>query len=145
MSGILCVEDDFRVAARVEEILVAGGHAVSVASTVEQALQLCAGYRFDLVIVDLFVFVDGVLSPEGGHGFIRRLRGDWEPKRSGWWATVPILAVSGGLAASYGLEDDGRAPLGRALGHGATDTLQKSQFDAELLPKVESMLPSAGQ
>lgn len=144
MAAILYVEDDSREALRVETALVRVGHTLSLASNFDQAIELCTQFRFDLVIVDLFIFDEGRLSSEGGYALIRRLRAR-QPRRLEWWNTVPIVAVSAGLGSRFGVDTNVESPLTQAVVHGANTSVAKSASHTALLAAVDALLPGSAE
>src|SRR5438093_1794030 len=81
MALILIVDDEGFVRAIVEEILTSKGHTVLQAISGKEAVKMCEGRAFDLVITDLSMpLMDGfdLIST------LRRLHSD-----------LPILAISG--------------------------------------------------
>ena len=87
---ILVVEDDQLVSEFVSEGFTAEGHAVSVADTGENAMELLDLYKFDLIILDL------VLPGMGGLDICKtiRRRGD----------AIPIIVLSTAGAVETKLE-----------------------------------------
>jgi DNA-binding response OmpR family regulator len=67
-SRILVVEDDARLAATLERVLVAEGHRVEVAGDGLQALRCSREQPFDLVVLDI------MLPSLDGIGVCQRLR-----------------------------------------------------------------------
>jgi CheY-like chemotaxis protein len=117
MSTILIIDDDPKLRATLEKILVGRGHAVT---TVEGGFEAAQSYRehpFDLVLTDL-------LMPQSGLSVIRVLRSQFPGVR--------VIAMSGG----------GGQRLDYAKGLGANFTLAKPFSTEELLAAVDQTLAS---
>jgi two-component system, OmpR family, response regulator MprA len=119
-SLILVVEDDARLAATLERVLVAEGHEVARAGDGLEALRRAKERPPDLVILDV------MLPGLDGIGVCRRLRAT---------AQFPILM----LTALDGTED-----RVRGLDSGADDYLVKPFAYQELLARVRALLRRAG-
>ena len=119
-SRILVVEDDTRLAATLERVLVAEGHGVEVVGDGLQALRRAREQPFDLVVLDIMLpSLDGV-------GVCRRLRAT---------AQVPIL-----LLTALGGTDE----RVKGLDAGADDYLVKPFAYEELLARVRALLRRSG-
>ena len=114
---ILVIEDDQLVSDFVSEGFSAEGHAVSVADTGENAMELLDLYKFDLIVLDL------VLPGIGGLDICKtvRRRGD----------QIPIVVLSTAGAVETKLE------LFRL---GADDYLSKPFNFEELQMRVDALL-----
>src|SRR5229473_5486755 len=119
-SLILVVEDDARLAATLERVLVAEGHEVARAGDGMQALRRAKERPPDLVILDV------LLPGLDGIGVCRRLRSTGQ---------FPILM----LTALDGTED-----RVRGLDAGADDYLVKPFAYQELLARVRALLRRTG-
>lgn len=119
MSRILCVDDEPQLLRTLAANLRARRYEVNVATTGEQALQVAAESRPDVVILDLG------LPGISGLEVIRRLR---------HWSEVPIVVLS----ARQG-ESDKIA----ALDAGADDFVSKPFGIGELLARVRAALRRA--
>ena len=120
-SRILVVEDDPRLAATLERVLVAEGHGVEVVGDGLQALRRAREQPFDMVVLDIMLpSLDGV-------GVCRRLRAVS--------AQVPIL-----LLTALGGTDE----RVKGLDAGADDYLVKPFAYEELLARVRALLRRAG-
>ncbi|HKW71295.1 MAG TPA: response regulator transcription factor [Candidatus Dormibacteraeota bacterium] len=121
MSGsrILVVEDDPRLAATLERVLVAEGHDVEAAGDGNEALRRARERPFDLVVLDI------MLPGLDGIAVCRRLRST---------GSVPILL----LTALGGTEE-----RVRGLDSGADDYLVKPFAYEELLARVRALLRRA--
>src|SRR5207244_8011409 len=115
-SRILVVEDDPRLAATVERVLVAEDHDVEIAADGNEALRRARGRPFDLVVLDV------MLPGLDGIAVCRRLRAA---------GSVPILL----LTALGGTEE-----RVRGLDSGADDYLVKPFAYEELLARVRALL-----
>ncbi len=114
---ILIAEDDPRLRKVTRRALELEGYCVQSAADGRQALALCAGRPFDLVILD-------AMMPEiDGFEVATRLRAA---------SPVPILFVTACTAAT-----DRR----RAFAAGANDYLTKPFSAAELAARVAALLP----
>src|SRR5216684_1916394 len=118
---ILVVEDDSRLAATLERVLVAEGHEVARAGDGMQALRRAKERAPDLVILDV------LLPGLDGIGVCRRLRATGQ---------FPILM----LTALDGTED-----RVRGLDAGADDYLVKPFAYQELLARVRALLRRTGR
>ena len=115
-SRVLVVEDDVRLAATLERVLVAEGHDVEVAGDGNEALRRARERAFDLVVLDIMLpGVDGITV-------CRRLRST---------GSLPILL----LTALGGTEE-----RVRGLDSGADDYLVKPFAYEELLARVRALL-----
>jgi two-component system response regulator MprA len=113
---ILVVEDDVRLAATLERVLVAEGHEVERVGDGLEALRRAREQPFDLVVLDIMLpSLDGV-------GVCRRLRAT---------AQVPVLMLTalGGTSERV-----------RGLDAGADDYLVKPFAYEELLARVRALL-----
>jgi two-component system response regulator MprA len=113
---ILVVEDDARLAATLERVLVAEGHEVERVGDGLEALRRAREEPFDLVVLDIMLpSLDGV-------GLCRRLRTS---------AQVPVLMLTalGGTSERV-----------RGLDAGADDYLVKPFAYEELLARVRALL-----
>lgn len=119
-SLILVVEDDNRLAATLERVLMAEGHHVAIAGDGMEALRRARERPPDLVILDV------MLPGLDGIGVCRRLRAT---------AQFPILL----LTALGGTEE-----RVRGLDSGADDYLVKPFAYQELLARVRALLRRAG-
>ncbi|HYT11760.1 MAG TPA: response regulator transcription factor [Candidatus Nitrosopolaris sp.] len=117
---ILVVEDDIRLAATLERVLIAEGHEVALAGDGLEALRRARERPPGLVILDI------MLPGLDGIGVCRRLRAT---------AQVPILL----LTALGGTEE-----RVRGLDSGADDYLVKPFAYQELLARVRALLRRAG-
>src|SRR5467141_2990483 len=116
-SRILVVEDDARLAATLERVLVAEGHGVEVVGDGMQALRRAREQPFDVVVLDIMLpSLDGVVV-------CQRLRAASE--------TLPILL----LTALGGTEE-----RVKGLDAGADDYLVKPFAYEELLARVRALL-----
>jgi two-component system response regulator MprA len=120
-SRILVVEDDARLAATLERVLVAEGHRVEVAGDGLQALRCSREQPFDLVVLDI------MLPSLDGIGVCQRLRAVS--------AQVPIL-----LLTALGGTDE----RVKGLDAGADDYLVKPFAYEELLARVRALLRRSG-
>jgi len=121
ISRILVVEDDARLAATLERVLVAEGHGVEVVGDGMQALRRAREQPFDVVVLDIMLpSLDGVVA-------CRRLRAAS--------ATLPILL----LTALGGTEE-----RVKGLDAGADDYLVKPFAYEELLARVRALLRRSG-
>ena len=115
-SRILVVEDDPRLAATVERVLVAEDHDVEIAADGDEALRRARARPFDLVVLDV------MLPGLDGIAVCKRLRAA---------GPVPILL----LTALGGTEE-----RVRGLDSGADDYLVKPFAYEELLARVRALL-----
>jgi two-component system KDP operon response regulator KdpE len=119
MTRILVVDDEPQILRALGTNLRARGFEIDVAETGEEALELAARHRPDLVIVDLGLpGIDGV-------EVVRGLRG---------WSTVPIVVLS---------VRDGEADKVEALDAGADDYVTKPFGMDELLARTRAALRRA--
>jgi two-component system, OmpR family, response regulator MprA len=119
-SRILVVEDDGRLAATLERVLMAEGHEVELAGDGMEALRRAREHPPDLVVLDI------MLPGLDGIGVCRRLRAT---------SQFPILL----LTALGGTEE-----RVRGLDSGADDYLVKPFAYKELLARVRALLRRAG-
>lgn len=119
-SWILVVEDDLRLAATLERVLLAEGHQVELAGDGLEALRRARERPPDLAILDV------MLPGLDGIGVCRRLRAT---------ARFPILI----LTARGGTEE-----RVRGLDSGADDYLVKPFAYQELLARVRALLRRTG-
>jgi two-component system response regulator MprA len=119
-SRILVVEDDGRLAATLERVLMAEGHQIELASDGLDALRRAREHPPDLVVLDV------MLPGLDGIGVCRRLRAT---------SQFPILL----LTALGGTEE-----RVRGLDSGADDYLVKPFAYQELLARVRALLRRAG-
>jgi two-component system response regulator MprA len=113
---ILVVEDDVRLAATLQRVLVAEGHEVERVGDGLEALRRAREQPFDLVVLDI------MLPSMDGVGVCRRLRAT---------AQVPVLMLTalGGTSERV-----------RGLDAGADDYLVKPFAYEELLARVRALL-----
>src|SRR3989442_2766247 len=119
-SLILVVEDDARLAASLERVLMAEGNEVATAGDGMEALRRAKERPTDLVILDV------MLPGLDGIGVCRRLRAT---------AQFPILMLTA---------LDGTEERVRGLDSGADDYLVKPFAYQELLARVRALLRRAG-
>ena len=116
MTRVLIVDDEPQILRALATNLRARGFEVDVAETGEQALELAARHRPDLVVLDLGLpGIDGV-------EVVRGLRG---------WSTVPIVVLS---------VRDAEADKVQALDAGADDYVTKPFGMDELLARLRAAL-----
>jgi len=118
-ARILVVEDESRIAEVVQSYLEGQGHAVDRAATGEEALELAARRRPDLVILDLG------LPGMPGEDVCRRLRAG---------SDVPIIMLTA---------KDAEEDLVRGLQLGADDYITKPFSPRELTARVRALLRRA--
>jgi two-component system KDP operon response regulator KdpE len=119
MTRVLVVEDDQRIRSTLEANLRARGYEAYLATTGEQALELAARHRPDVVILDLG------LPGLDGLDVIAGLRG---------WTSVPIVVLSG---------RDAEAMKVQALDLGADDYLTKPFGMDELFARLRAAMRRA--
>src|SRR5881628_1851071 len=119
-SRILVVEDDPRLAATLDRVLVAEAYDVEVAGDGNEALRRARERPFDLVVLDI------MLPGLDGISVCKRLRAT---------GAIPILL----LTALGGTEE-----RVRGLDSGADDYLVKPFAYQELLARVRALLRRAG-
>jgi|RhiMetdeSRZDD1v2_1073273.scaffolds.fasta_scaffold18394_9 CheY-like chemotaxis protein len=117
MALILIVDDEDYIRSVIEEILREVGHDVVTVRSGEEAVRLCEGRRFDLVITDLS------MPGMDGLELIHSLRSSHEQ--------VPVLAVSGAFDGQF---------LKVATTLGAVGTLDKPFTPNGLLGAVDKIL-----
>lgn len=83
---ILVMDDDAVIRSEISRQLKALGLSVTTCDTATEAKAIWEMHRFDLVICDIFVKVDGQLIPDGGVSFL-----GWLQSRT----KVPIIAITG--------------------------------------------------
>ena len=116
MTRVLVVDDEPQILRAMATNLRARGFEIDVAETGEQALELAARHRPDLVVLDLGLpGIDGV-------EVVRGLRG---------WTTVPIVILS---------VRDAEADKVQALDAGADDYVTKPFGMDELLARLRAAL-----
>jgi two-component system KDP operon response regulator KdpE len=122
MNRVLCVDDEPQLLRMLGANLQARDYEVDLASTGEQALELAAARRPDVVVLDLG------LPGMSGLDVIRTLRR---------WTNVPILVLSA---------RDGQFDKIAALDAGADDYVSKPFGMAELMARLRAALrrPAAG-
>lgn len=123
---ILVVDDDTRLRDLLRKFLADNGFLVSTAADAAQARAQMAGFRFDLMVLDV------MMPGESGLDLARSLRQD--EARAGGRDHLPILM----LTARGEVEDriDG-------LEHGADDYLGKPFEARELLLRIQAILRRA--
>ena len=119
---IVVIEDDESLQRLLRITLRAHGYDVKMASTGKEGLVLAATRKPDLILLDL------QLPDLEGEDIIGRLRG--------WWATRPIVVLSG-----YDAEET----KVRALDQGADDYLTKPFAVVELLARIRLALRHAAR
>ncbi len=119
-SRILLVDDEEAITANLAPFLQRGGFAVAVATDGEEALKRVAGFKPELIVLD-------VLMPRlDGRAVLRRLR------QAGNWTPV-ILLTQVGSPAERAL----------ALDEGADDYLNKPFEPFELMARIRAVLRRA--
>jgi two-component system KDP operon response regulator KdpE len=115
-SRVLVVDDEFQIRRTVEINLRARGFDVDLAETGEEALELAAGHRPDVVVVDLGLpGISGIEVIEGIRG----------------WSRIPIVVLS---------VRDTEADKVAALDAGADDYVTKPFGMDELLARLRAAL-----
>jgi DNA-binding response OmpR family regulator len=123
MVKILLVDDDPLVRAAVADVLTESGYDVAEAIDGNDGLKALRGEAFDLVVLD-------ILMPEReGLETMREIRKTW--------ATLPVLAISGGDRSGW------CDFLRMAAEFGANDTLAKPFGSHELITRVAKLLRGA--
>lgn len=135
MAEIILLEDDFVLAQDYIDALQVHGHSVENVSSATEMLKRCKDKKFDLAIVDIFIWSDGRLVPDGGLSFISRLRYRSAPGTK-THAKIPIIAISGGFTAK-----PRSGPLHNARDLGAVETMSKPFSTSQLVEAVERNLP----
>lgn len=120
MSKILVIEDDSSFRSVLTQMLQKAGYEVKSAEDGNQALEICEGYKPDLVLTDI------VMPDKEGLETIQELL-EHNPG-------LLIVAMSGG--GKYG--PDSYLPLAKKLG--AKACLQKPFMRNELLTTIECIL-----
>ncbi|MDE3111761.1 MAG: response regulator [Chloroflexota bacterium] len=113
---ILTIEDDAPTAAAFRDALAESGHEVRIASDGRKALAELAGWRPDVIVLDL------LLPAVSGHTLLRYLRELPEYRQ------IPVVVVSGALPTLQQLD-------------GANAVLRKPFDIRELLTLVERLRP----
>lgn len=118
MTGILAIEDDWTVRTVLEHTLTSAGYEIDLVPGIEDARQLLAGGRYDLVLLDLNL-------PDGnGLDLLRDIRKDLG-------TGVPVLVLSGLRQEEV---------VVRGLELGADDFVTKPFSPPELLARVSRCL-----
>ena len=97
MARLLLLEDNSDFAEMVSEDLRGRGHTVEIATCAASALSLYQEHGADLVIADVFIEKDGVLTKGGGVTLVHRLKNfeDFD---------LPVIAISGAFESLNGKE-----------------------------------------
>ncbi|HEX8415717.1 MAG TPA: response regulator [Sphingomicrobium sp.] len=119
MARIVCVEDDDLMGSVVHDVLTAAGHQVRVAADGARALAAIAGFRPDMVVLDVG------LSDESGLDLLRVLRAKPE--------TSLLLVMMLTTARSDAVAEE-------AMNAGATAFMTKPFTPLELAEAVEMVL-----
>ena len=115
---VLVVEDEVRLAENVARALRDGpGYAVDVVHNGEDAVQLCSGGSYDLVVLDL------MLPKLSGEDVVRRIRADRKP--------VPVLILTAVSAKGKTID---------LLDLGADDYLTKPFDLGELIARSRALI-----
>ncbi|MEX3015455.1 response regulator [Gymnodinialimonas hymeniacidonis] len=138
MANVLVMEDDALQRSHVTSILEQDGHDVASYSNATDAVSAAMAERFDLIITDIIVQVEGRSQPDGGISLIGKVRRFMGGDATS--ANVPIIAVTG-TYKNPGMADI----LTTARAIGATDELKKPINEADLLSMVSSMLDPKAQ
>lgn len=138
MARILILEDDAVFAGLLQRDLKAHGHAVALASTGAQALELVLEQAFDAAVVDVYIKIDGRLTADGGMLFISRLRTLLAETGAKTRTDIPVLAISG--AARSAMPHD---VLGTTRKLGADAVLAKPFPPQRLRERLEAMMAGA--
>lgn len=124
MANILLVDDDTLVRTSLAYALEDAGHRVIQAGNGDEGLAALRRETFDAVVLD-------ILMPEReGIETIREIRKTW--------ASLPVLAISGGDKTGWG------DFLRMASALGANDTLAKPFTASEFVERVVRLLDGAG-
>jgi DNA-binding response OmpR family regulator len=123
LPRILLVDDDPLVRASLAEVLSESGYDVAEAMDGSDGLKALERAAFDLVVLD-------ILMPErDGLETIREIRKKW--------ATLPVLAISGGDRTGW------CDHLHMAASFGADDTMSKPFLSSDLLVRVGRLVARA--
>ncbi len=133
--SILIFEDDIDLARQWMLTLRNEGLTINHALTVEEALAYCASTQYDAVVSDIFLHdATGKPLPRGGYTLINYLRNTGLKKMPEWYATVPIVAVTGSPIIQ------GFDALALAKGMGATALMRKPFKPIDLVEKLVAIL-----
>lgn len=135
VTRILILEDDKVFARLVAGSLEAEGFDVVITHSGAEALEMVVNERIDLALVDLFIKVDGMLTPDGGVLFISRLRAQIPGRSFATPRDVPVLAMTGMAGELWNLD-----VLNMAVKLGANDILAKPFPPASLFRRIHELL-----
>ncbi|MEO1139150.1 MAG: response regulator [Pseudomonadota bacterium] len=128
---ILILEDDPEFGALVSDSLQRAGYDTSLFSDVSKAIGVFESEDFDLVVADLIIKKEGVITSEGGLILTWRIREIAESKG----ITVPVIAMSGSVH-HLGMQH----ALDTARHMGADEVMAKPFSPQDLLERVEKVL-----
>ena len=135
MAKIVIMEDDVALAYRLSELLTIQGHDVSWESNGTDAKNVIDAIKPDLLVTDIYVEKDGVLSGDGGILLIGRLRSVSLRSSLAWQRDLPIVVISGAVNHS-----GNQYILDTAKSVGASHVLGKPFSDHEFLEVVNEAM-----
>lgn len=139
MTRLLILEDDGVYARLVAGSLEAKGYEVVIAHSGSEALDIVTTQRIDAALVDLFIKVDGMLTPDGGVLFVSRLRAQIPGRTFATPRNIPVLAMTGMAGELWNFD-----VLQMAMKLGADDILTKPFPPDKLFERLHRLLaPSA--
>lgn len=97
MASVLILEDDFVFAGLVANSLHNAGHDVDVVGEGQSALAHVRQKCYDVLLVDMYIKVDGQYSSDGGLLLITRVRTQRQSDRFATPRHVQIIAMSGAI------------------------------------------------
>lgn len=139
MAEIVIMDDDAHFSGLVEQSLADAGHSVAIAPTGEAALEIVMNRRIDLVIVNILIRVDGVLSSDGGLLFLIRLRHQSPSRPFRTPRDIPAIAMSAAVNTRWTKD-----LLKTAQSFGATETLGKPFPPSHMLALVTRLTGNCG-
>lgn len=128
LASIVILEDDSDFADLLQVSLTSEGHIVEVFDTASDAIEHIKVYDADLVIVDMFIHVDGKIIPDGGIKLTSQLKQTLNHP-------APVIAISGSFSGGGGLHAKTSAAT-----VGAKAVLAKPFQPSELIALVNKFL-----
>lgn len=117
LSKILLIDDDNEMTDTIKEVLEASGHVIDAANSIEEADELLAGFRYELIVLDW------VMPRMTGVEYLRNIR-----MRN---VSSPVLMLTGMKLVDNKVE---------GLNSGADDYLTKPFDMRELVSRVQALL-----
>lgn len=135
MASVLVMEDDAAQGLRLVQLLESNGHDAVYCRAGSDALTELCDRPFDLLVTDLYVYINGKIVSDGGVALILRVRMKALIDQYSWFRDMPIIAITGATKLP-----GQKHMLQRTKSMGATAGLEKPFSDEEFMDLVDAVL-----